>query len=104
MIVIENFENVTKEIYNFRIKNFNEDKTNQIELFYYFQVYGIDEDIEFQLSNLTTNEIIKFKNSVSSKFSFGLEVESIEYSFEINVSDNIPKDNTKINLKIFVET
>ena len=42
-------KNITKEIYNFRIKNFNEDKTNQIELFYYFQVYGIDEDIEFQI-------------------------------------------------------
>ncbi len=102
-VVVETFnENKIKD-YKFSIKNFDDNRVNQIEMLYYFELQGIPENINYQLLNLTTNEIVKFNNGISDKFVLGLEKKITEYCFSLEVLENDIQNNTKINLKIITD-
>lgn len=98
--IIEDLENVSKSEYLFTIKNYNETEINQIELYYQFEIIGIDDNINFELKNLTTNEIIKFENNVSPKIKIGLKKEEYKYCLSINFDESNIEINKKINLKV----
>lgn len=100
---IEEFEDLEKERYFFSIKNFDDTGVNQIKFSYYFELEGEQDEIEYELINQTTNQVIKFENGKTNRFNIGLEKEIQEYCLSIDFSKSSITENTKINLKIYAD-
>ncbi|MBP3597505.1 MAG: hypothetical protein J6J60_08980 [Clostridia bacterium] len=100
---IQEFEDLEKEQYFFSIKNFDDTGVNQIKFSYYFELEGEQDEIEYELINQTTNQVINFENGKTNRFNIGLEKEIQEYCLSIDFSKSFIKENTKINLKIYAD-
>lgn len=88
------------EIYNFTIKNYEDSRINSIYFFYQFEVIGIDDNISFQLWNISENEMIELKDGKTDFFSIGFDKEEIKYCIIVDLLNSNIEDNKNINIKI----
>jgi hypothetical protein len=101
-IIIEDVKNKEQEEYIFSLKNYNELEKNQIDIYYNFEVEGINNKINYELYNMNTEEKIDFIEGKSGEFKLGLEPEEIDYKFIIYLSEcNL---DTNLNIKIKINT
>ena len=99
-IVIDNLENVDTKSFNFSIKNFDDKNINSIELFYQIEITGLNENINYQLWNLTDDEVLELDNYKSEYFILGFEKREVKYSLIVDFLNSNIEDDTNINIKI----
>ena len=108
MIIIENDEiininSIDNKIYNFKIKNYNnEEKISKLDIEYYIKII-VSENVFIKVYK--NNQEIKFKNGTTERFllSKNLKQEDV-YKIEILFSENSEQEIfDEIKMKIYYE-
>ena len=91
--------------YNFKIKNYNEEKVNEVDFLYNIEILenNLDFPVEYKLINLTTNEEIEIIDNKTKEFFIGkAEKEEDIYKLEVKWLDknlDVYSDTLQIAIK-----
>ncbi len=98
--IVEYSDNINSEIYRFSIKNYKENKINSITMYYQFEILGLDENIKYQVWDISKNKNVEIKDGKSSFFCLGIDKKENKYCIIVDLLNSKINKNLNIDLKI----